>query len=316
MRINEMPDGVIKWEGGQGTMVIIHVCWGVVGFLAASTILASHIRLKNSANMLLTLCLSAADLYFITSVLVFGFINIPGGGWSSGRIGCIIDAFIVCSSCFCSILTLLFVTLERYLQVVHSQELSKSRAWKAIIGLWTLSFILGGLPLITNTFGVTYGLQSSNLLCVFSWWDVSPAQIVMHVTSFSAIGGCLTVMIFCYTNIFLKFRQTVRSVGSATKSDTQVSGTKEKEGLISKKEMQLLIKSVVLTFTYVLGWSPYMIKIIVEIATQRRVPSEWEFFCQMCVLTNSTMNSFLMMLLDARIKQNVINFLTGNSSSE
>jgi hypothetical protein len=317
MRIQEIPNRVIPWEGSQSIMVIIHVSWGLVGFGAAMTVLLAHITQKVSANLLLTLSLCVADLYFISSVLIFGFINISQGGWATGQVGCAIDAFIVLSSCFCSIWTLMTATLERYFQVVRSKDLTKSRAWLSVIGLWLISFVIGGLPLITNTYQSTYGLQSTNLLCNFSWWNNSPAQYVMHFFSFGAIFGCLAVIIFCYAGIFLKFRKTVRSVQAkelitqsfmtATAKTVGSESTKsEKESIFSPKEVRLLIKSVVLTCTYVIGWTPYLIKIIVEIATEKRVPSEWEFFCQMCVLTNSTMNSFLMIFLDARVKENVM----------
>jgi hypothetical protein len=320
MKLQEIPNRIVPWQGSQSVMVIIHVAWGMVGFGAAVTVLAAHIGQKVSANLLLTLSLCVADLYFISSVLIFGFINISNGGWATGQLGCAIDAFIVLSSCFCSILTLWTATLERYFQVVHSKDLTKRRAWVSVLGLWLVSFIIGGLPLITNTSQTTYGLQSTNLLCNFAWWNNSLAQIVMHILSFVTLFGCLSAICFCYIGIFLKFRATMRHVQAkelitqsfmikTAKSESSQATKSDRESIFSPKEVRLLIKSIVLTCTYIIGWTPYMIKIIVEIATEKQVPSEWEFFCQMCVLTNSTMNSFLMIFLDARVRENVSTLL-------
>jgi hypothetical protein len=330
MRINDMPDGIVRWEGGQSVMVVVHCIGCVIGFFPAVAVLVAHFRQNNSANILLNLCLCTADLYLLTSMAIFDFINIAGGGWATGKIGCVINGFILCTCCFCSILTLLTATVERYLQVVHSSAMSKPRAWLAVISLWMLSFILGGLPFIINTFGITYALQSSNLLCVFSWWDRSLAQILINVTAFCTIISCLSAMIFCYASIFMTFRKAARSVGvksfisqsmmssANTKKSlvNSVQSNTEKDSALMAKEVRLLIKAVVLTLSFVIGWTPYMIKIIVEIAMEKQAPSEWEFLCQMCVLTNSIMNSLLMILLDARVKQNVLSLFDRNKVYE
>jgi hypothetical protein len=337
-RINEMPS-VIPYDN-QVPGVILRQILACTGFVGAILVLLSIRNVKLTPHMKLVLSLTCADLYFITSDIIYNTINLAGGGWVAGQVGCIVNAMVITGSCFCSVLTLLAVTMERYITVIYSRELSHSKTHAVIAGIWVLSHIIVLIPIFSWTWGTAYGLQSGYILCTISWWDWSPAPIVMETLALSTLMGCLVMMIFGYTKIVLKYfeatkklssqksqqktgttsvtpsaqelKQKFYSESSTTQQLTVTEGSMVSENpkiKFSQAEKKLLIKAIILTCNFFFGWTPYLFKIIVEIATQKPIPAGWDIVCCIFAILNSTLNSYLMIFLDPKIKRNVMMML-------
>jgi hypothetical protein len=336
-RINEMPLR-IPYEN-QVPGVIMRQILACIGFVGAILVLLSLRNVKLTPHMKMVLSLTCADLYFITSDIIYNSINLAGGGWVAGQVGCIVNAMVITGSCFCSVLTLLAVTMERYVTVIYSKELSHTKTHRIIAGIWVVSHIIVLIPIFSWTWGTAYGLQSGYILCTISWWDWSPAPIVMETLALSTLMGCLSMMIYGYTRIVLKYLEATKKLSSQKSSQktgttsvtpsaqelkqkfysessttyaqqsTVVQGAEPSEGpkkRFSQAEKKLLIKAIILTCNFFFGWTPYLFKIIVEIATQKPIPAGWDIVCCIFAILNSTLNSYLMIFLDPKIKRNVM----------
>jgi hypothetical protein len=293
--------------------VIVHLILGFVGFFGGIAVLLAQRNQKLTPDMKLIISLVCADIYFCTSVIVYDIGNLAGGGWVFGGTGCVIDAMIVIGSCFASVFTLLAITIERFRTVLISQRVTNRQAHWMLVAIWVTSLCIVFIPVVSNGSGTAYGLNTGLLVCTIAWPEKLPAALLMTSLALGTlvIGTCLIA--FVYTKIVLAYfdiqKKVATSGGTATGGNgSQVlhsaaaSTSKER---YSDQEKKLLIKSAVLTGSFFFCWTPYMVKILYEIATSTSIPPEWDIVCSMGALANSAMNSYLLMFLDARIKKGV-----------
>jgi hypothetical protein len=310
--------GLIRFDG-QLPGFIAHLVLGIVGFFGGVVALLGLRNTPLSPHLKLVISLVAADLYFCMSVIVYDVGNIAAGGWVFGGIGCVVDAIIITSSCFASVLTLLAITFERYLTVIHSVELTDQQTRKLIFGIWGLSHSITLIPIVSGTWNTAYSLNASFLVCTISWAEWSPAPILMESLALLTLMSCLSMMVFGYTRIVLKYleaRGKLKSTKFGTTTDegtlksanmgtSKGAPTTEASTVYTPEAKKLLIKTIILTLNYVFGWSPYLIKMLYEIATRNPIPYQWDIVCTMFALNNSALNSYLLMVLDPRIKNGV-----------
>jgi hypothetical protein len=311
-------NGLIRFDG-QLPGFIAHLILGLIGFFGGLVVLLGLRNTSLSPHLKLVISLVAADLYFCLSVIIYDIGNIAAGGWVFGGIGCVVDAIIITSSCFASVLTLLAITFERYLTVIHSVELNDRQTYKLIFGIWALSHSITFIPIVSATWDTAYSLNASFLVCTISWAEWSPAPILMESLALLTLMSCLSMMVFGYTRIVLKYleaRGKLKSTQFGTTTDegtkksasvgpTQSISTTEAATTYSPEAKRLLMKTIILTLNYVFGWSPYLIKMLYEIATRNPIPYQWDIVCTMFALNNSALNSYLLMGLDPRIKDGV-----------
>lgn len=103
MNINQIPDALLPFENpGEIAGVVIHLILGLTGALGVAVVLAATLPRKNNPSTVLLLSLCWADLVFCLSAVIFGIkgnldliTDLAAGGWSSGKLGCILDTILV-----------------------------------------------------------------------------------------------------------------------------------------------------------------------------------------------------------------------------
>lgn len=132
-----------------GLIVIV----GFVGNLLVIIVIIANIQMRNTTNILI-ISLAVADLLFIIFCVPFTAVMYVTGGWPLGRIFCQIYQYMTFITAYCSVYTLVLMSIDRYLAVVHpirSMTLRNSRNTIIAVGsVWGL-FLITNLPLLINS---------------------------------------------------------------------------------------------------------------------------------------------------------------------
>lgn len=132
------------------------------------------------------------------------------GGWSSGKLGCLIDTLLVLGGnkvlipgCFASVLTIVAITLERYLAVMYGKILKASEIWILVGFIWIVSFLIAAFPWYTNTYGYVLALQPGREICTVAWWDRHPMNLLMLSLCLVTLAIAVSFIFFAYCIILL-----------------------------------------------------------------------------------------------------------------
>jgi hypothetical protein len=302
---------IIKFEGFHIPGVIVHLMIGISGLLGGITVLLAQRNQKLTPDMKLVISLVCADILLCSSVIVYDISNLAGGGWVYGGTGCAIHAMFMIGCCFASVFTLLAITIERYRSILLSTRVTDTQAYWMIFTIWFTSLFIVFIPVATQSTGTAYGLNAGLLVCTISWYEWSPAPLFMTSLVFITFIIVTSVISFVYTKIVVSYLSIQRKVhksgtsGTDTMSSAGKNGSSKSEasGGYTKQQQQLIIKSAVLTASFFFCWAPYMVKLLYEISTGTSIPSQWDIFCTMGAFSNSVVNPFLLIFLDARIRK-------------
>ncbi|KAJ3355480.1 mitochondrial membrane protein [Kappamyces sp. JEL0680] len=146
--------------------------FGTLGLLAV--IISTAAQRNNSPSTYLLLSLCVGDLLYSSSSVIFEIINLARGGWGTGAVGCHISNVIVLCACFCSVMTLFFISLERYLSVVWQIMVSMQTVSIWIVVIWLISLFISLFPLMTGIENEIVGLQTAKLICAINWVSTNP----------------------------------------------------------------------------------------------------------------------------------------------
>jgi hypothetical protein len=71
----------------------------------------------------------------------------------------------------------------------------------------------------------------------------------------------------------------------------------------------LLTRAIMLTASFFLCWTPYMLKMITELVTKKPTSALFDGIAATAAMGSSCMNSVLLITLDARIRRRVLSFI-------
>ncbi|NXC33169.1 OPN4 protein, partial [Campylorhamphus procurvoides] len=236
-----------------GTCVLIIGSIGIIGNLLVLYAFYSNKKLRTPQNYFI-MNLAASDFLMSASQAPMCFVNSLNREWILGDIGC--DLYAFCGALFgiTSMMTLLAISIDRYLVITKPlqsiQWTSKKRTMQVIAIVWLYSLGWSVAPLFGWSSYVPEGLMIS---CTWDYVTYSPAN-----RSYTMILCCcvffipLIIIFHCYLSMFLAIRRTGR--------DIQKLGSCSRKSHLSqsmKNEWKLAKIAFVVIIVFVLSWSPY-----------------------------------------------------------
>ncbi|KAH1169548.1 hypothetical protein KIL84_000533 [Mauremys mutica] len=246
----EVPDHILYVTG---TCVLIIGSIGVIGNLLVLYAFYSNKKLRTPPNYFI-INLAVSDFLMCASQAPICFINSLHKEWILGEIGCNLYAF--CGALFgiTSMMTLLAISVDRYLVITKPLQsmrwTSKKHTSQIIVIVWLYSLGWSVAPLLGWSSYVPEGLMIS---CTWDYVTYSPANRSYTMMLCCCVFFIPLVIIFhCYLFMFLAIRSTGR--------DVQKLGSYGRKSYLShsmKNEWKLAKIAFVVIVVFVLSWSPY-----------------------------------------------------------
>ncbi|XP_071598926.1 melanopsin-like isoform X2 [Heliangelus exortis] len=246
----EVPDYVLYTVG---SCVLIIGSIGIIGNLLVLYAFCSNKKLRTPQNYFI-MNLAVSDFLMSASQAPMCFVNSLHKEWILGDIGCNLYAF--CGALFgiTSMMTLLAISIDRYLVITKPlqslQWTSKKHTLQIIAIVWLYSLGWSVAPLLGWSSYVPEGLMIS---CTWDYVTYSPSN-----RSYTMILCCcvffipLIIIFHCYLFMFLAIRRTGR--------DVQKLGSCSRKSYLSqsiRNEWKLAKIAFVVIIVFVLSWSPY-----------------------------------------------------------
>ncbi|NWX21156.1 OPN4 protein, partial [Aegotheles bennettii] len=260
----EVPDIVLYTVG---TCVLIIGSIGIIGNLLVLYAFYSNKKLRTPQNYFI-MNLAVSDFLMSASQAPMCFVNSLHRKWILGDIGC--DLYAFCGALFgiTSMMTLLAISVDRYLVITKPlqsiQWTSKKRTMQIVAVVWLYSLGWSVAPLFGWSSYVPEGLMIS---CTWDYVTYSPAN-----RSYTMILCCcvffipLVIILHCYLFMFLAIRRTGR--------DVQKLGSCSRKSYLSqsmKNEWKLAKIAFVVIIVFVLSWSPYACVTLIAWAGQGNI---------------------------------------------
>ncbi len=97
--------------------------------------------------------------------------NFIAGRWVLGKLGCLVTSVYLVSTLFVCALSLLCISMERYLNIIRGIRLSTFVKRCVNTAIWILSWIVvSGIPFYSQEYEKIYGVHPSKLYCMIAWW--------------------------------------------------------------------------------------------------------------------------------------------------
>ncbi|KAI8129157.1 Tachykinin-like peptides receptor 86C [Lucilia cuprina] len=245
----------LPWE--QKT--IWAIIFGVMLFVAIAGnsivlwIVTGHRSMRTATNYFL-LNLSIADLLMSSLNCMFNFIFMLNSDWPFGTIYCTINNFMANVTVSTSVFTLVAISFDRYIAIVHPLKRRTSRRKVRIILalIWLLSCILSAPCLLySNTMTKRYYNGKQRTVCYMLWPDGRyPTSILDYCYNIIILvityGIPMVVMLICYS-LMGRVLWGSRSIGETTE--------RQMESMKSKRKVVRMFIAIVSIFA--ICWLPY-----------------------------------------------------------
>ncbi|XP_056423396.1 melanopsin-B-like [Hyla sarda] len=250
LSLPEVPDQILYTVG---SCILIIGSVGVVGNLLVLYAFYSNKKLRTAPNYFI-MNLAVSDLLMSATQAPVCFVNSFNRQWILGGIACNIYAF--CGALFgiTSMMTLLAISVDRYLVITKPlqsiQWSSKKRTMQVIVLVWLYSLMWSMAPILGWSSYVPEGLMIS---CTWDYVTSTTAN-----KSYTMMLCCcvffipLIVIFFCYLLMFLAIRSTSRNVQKLASCGRQTFLSTS-----MRNEWKMAKIAFVIIIVYVLSWSPY-----------------------------------------------------------
>lgn len=232
------------------------VALGLLGNLLVIVVIVKNEKMRSTTNILI-LNLAIADLCFIVFCVPFTAAAYAMPTWPFGRIWCKVVQFLMYVCAYASVYTLVVMSLDRYLAVVHpissmSYRTQMNTVW-ILLALWGI--VLGGhVPLLFQHDVISYdyyGEFRSACLNANTVQNVYAARLFYGC--FFMFGYVLPLSLICILYGFMLKRLLYGVVPG---------GSQRAESIRSKKRVTKMVVIVVVIFA--LCWLPIQIIFIIQ----------------------------------------------------
>ncbi|EDW42708.1 GM26156 [Drosophila sechellia] len=245
----------LPWE--QKT--IWAIIFGLMMFVAIAGngivlwIVTGHRSMRTVTNYFL-LNLSIADLLMSSLNCVFNFIFMLNSDWPFGSIYCTINNFVANVTVSTSVFTLVAISFDRYIAIVHplKRRTSRRKVRIILVLIWALSCVLSAPCLLYSSIMTKHYYNGKSRTVCFMMWPDGRYPTSMADYAYNLIILVLTygipmiVMLICYS-LMGRVLWGSRSIGENT--DRQMESMKSKRKVV---RMFIAIVSI-----FAICWLPY-----------------------------------------------------------
>lgn len=274
-----------------GLIVVI----GLVGNLLVIIVVLSNKQMQNTTNILIV-SLAVADLSFIIFCVPFTAATYAIPRWPFGNIWCKAVQYMMYVCAYASVYTLVIMSLDRYLAVVHPLTSMRIRTVRntyiAVYVVW-ITILLSNIPILLH-----YGLKNydwygeERLVCINLKGMDNMLILRAFYGCFFAFGYVLPLALVCVLYGFMLKRLLYGVVPG---------GSQRAESIRSKKRVTRMVVIVVVIFA--LCWLP--IQIIFIVTTFGDFPKDEAFtWAQIASNCLAYMNSCVNPILYAFLSEN------------
>ncbi|XP_045214155.1 allatostatin-A receptor-like [Mercenaria mercenaria] len=233
------------------------VAIGFLGNLLVIVVIIMNQQMRSTTNLLI-LNLAFADLCFIMFCVPFTAAGYAIPKWPFGEIWCKIVQYLMYVCAYASVYTLVVMSLDRYLAVVHPissmSVRNQTNTVRILVILWAV--ILGGhIPLLLDYMVYDYDYYGEFRSVCISKYSTSNNFLMLKVFygSFFMFGYVLPLSLICVLYGFMLKRLLYGVVPG---------GSQRAESIRSKKRVTKMVVIVVAIFA--LCWLPIQVVFMVQ----------------------------------------------------
>lgn len=238
------------------TIFAVIVLLGLLGNLLVILIILSDKHMRNTTNILI-LSLAVADLLFIIFCVPFTAAAYALPVWPFGSVWCKVVQYMIYVCAYASVYTLVLMSLDRYLAVVHAIRSMRIRTerntWLVVAVIWVI-ITLGHIPLLVQNDILQYlHFGEKRMTCTNVLHVNDPHTGKIFFMSFLTFGYALPLGVVCLLYGFMLKRLLYGVVPG---------GNQSQESIRAKKRVTRMVIFVVITFA--LCWVPIQIILVLQ----------------------------------------------------
>ncbi|XP_060693459.1 octopamine receptor-like [Hemiscyllium ocellatum] len=202
------------------------------------------------------LSLATADLLVACLVMPFSIIYEVAGIWMFGRLFCKVWISFDVMFCTASIVTLCFISLDRYCSVAtpyhYSKRMSRSRCIAMTIMIWVYSAMISFLPVMQGWNEIPGVDFDSSRECVFV------TNRIFAIVA-SALAFYLPFLIMCTMYFFIYRASRLKAVRIMSQTlDLHYHPDSQRQGNLQLEHKATRTMSIIIS-AFVLCWLPYFV---------------------------------------------------------
>ena len=289
---------------------VVYLCTvGVCGIIANSLVIFvfwKYPKLRTAANLFI-FNLAFCDLMLSILDNTFSVASTLYGEWLFGRAGCISYGFFHYFFICCTVSTLAAISVDRFFFITRpsqtraAQVITRKKAIGILLIIYLYTLLFTFPPCVGwNSFVEEEVFYSG---CYINYGDQRTSSIVYSVIAPALLFMVpLTVMIYCYTRIFIAVRRSTQRTIGRTLATT--SSVKKKYPLLKRTHIQTAKMIIVVIFFSMIVWVPYVVVSLVKAAnvyTDPIVSHITVLVAKSCVIYNVLIYAILNRKLKAAI---------------
>ncbi|KAK3092285.1 hypothetical protein FSP39_000739 [Pinctada imbricata] len=254
--------------GILATTICILICLSVLGNLAVIVAIYKSHQLRDEISNRLTINLAITDLVNGAVVMTSSLISTVSDGWDMGSLYC----DLICCVNYCliivSMLTLFFISLDRYQAIIHpllyTEIITSRRITMMISYTWVQGLVFCVIPAMLHW--VEYDYHEA--ICAIQWHKERDQAIFYVVAAFIlcflmpglALG-------FCYCKILKEVKKKSQVHPSVYQNNQDGSISKKKKYSTSSKAVRSLL---IIVCAYFICMTPFSVTKLIKVSWENK----------------------------------------------
>ncbi|KAL5276730.1 hypothetical protein ACFFRR_002138 [Megaselia abdita] len=264
----------------------VFVVVGVLGNLITILALLKCPKMRGHATTAFVLSLSISDLLFCSFSLPLTAVRFFHEAWTMGDTLCVIFPVIFYGNVAVSLLSMVGITLNRYILIawnsLYAQIYQRKYIILQLLFVWGVSFLLL-LPAILGIYG-TLGLDESTFSCTILKKNGKSIKKLLFLVGFML--PCLVIVV-SYTCIYLTVRRQRRKLECHSSHPKQSKESSRK----SREDNRLTVMMLTIFVCFILCFLPLMLANVVDEQTKS---NPWfHIFSSVMAWASSVINPFI-----------------------